>query len=183
MAKLRAGDHQATRQLFDLLYPELRRLAAVKMSSERSDHSWQPTVLVNELYLELLKVKSLKGGNSAGDEKMEFFRLAGFLMRRLLIHHSRPLYRRSEKVEIDLTLADNMADSESLADIESALLRLAEVNPDLRSVVEMRVFEGYTLEEIAEHLGCSVKTVSRHWSFAQRWLRGALQVPGDPARS
>lgn len=183
MSKLRMGDHQATRQLFDLLYPELRRLAAVKMRGERPDHSWQPTLLVSELYLELLKVKSLRGGQSAEEEKAEFFRLAAFLMRRLLIQHARPLYRRIEKVELDPSIAGSVPDNESLTDIDNALDRLAAVSPDLRCVVEMRVFEGHGAEDIAAHLGCSVKTVGRHWSFAQRWLHQALLVPGDPARS
>ncbi len=183
MSKLRQGDHEAIRQLFELLYPELRRLAAVKMRSERADHSWQPTVLVNELYLELLKVKSLRGGGSAEGEKAEFFRLAAFLMRRLLIHHARPLSRRSTKVALVPDLSGYSVDHESLADIETALNRLDGINPALRCVVEMRVFEGHAMEDIAVHLGCSAKTVSRHWSFAQRWLHEALQVPGDRVRS
>src|ERR1035438_7148295 len=99
MAMLRKGDHQTTRQLVDLLYPELRRVAAVRMSKERKDHSWQPTALVNELYLELVKIKSFKSRESEEEEKQAFFRLSAFLMRRMLIHHSRPLHRRVEKVE------------------------------------------------------------------------------------
>jgi RNA polymerase sigma factor (TIGR02999 family) len=175
MGRLRQGDHQATRQLFDLLYPELRRLAAVRMSRERSDHTWQPTVLVNELYLELIKIKSLKGGESPEKEKEAFFRLAAFLMRRLLIHHSRPLYRSAQKVELDDTdFTGQPGDNETLADIEIALSRLSEINPSLRTVVELRVFEGRTAAEIATELGCSVKTVNRHWAFAQRWLHQAL---------
>ena len=62
MAELRSGSKEAAHRLTELLYPELRRLAAAKMRSERAEHSWQPTLLVNELYLELLKVKGLRGG-------------------------------------------------------------------------------------------------------------------------
>jgi RNA polymerase sigma factor (TIGR02999 family) len=175
MASLRQGDHRATRQLFDLLYPQLRQLAGIRMRGERKDHSWQPTALVNELYLELIKIKSLKGGQDAEDEKESFFRLAAFLMRRLLIHHSRPLYRRIEKVELENDSPGEIPDSESLLDIENALNRLAEINPNLRCVVEMRVFEGRNVEEIAKELGCSTKTISRYWTFSQRWLREALQ--------
>ncbi len=180
MANLRRGDHSATRQLFDLLYPELRRLAGTQMSRERQGHSWQPTVLVNELYLELIKIKSLKGGSDGADERESFFRLAAFLMRRLLIHHSRPLHQRIEKVELDDSPSE-IPDSESLVDIENALDRLASINPALRRVVEMRVFEGCNVDEVSKALGCSTKTVSRYWTFAQQWLRE--EFAGGPRSS
>ena len=174
MGRLRKGDHQAVRQLFTLLYPELRRLAAIRMSRERTGHSWQPTALVNELYLELLKIKSLKGGEDPEREKQAFFRLSAFLMRRLLIHHARPLYRSMQKVDLDDADLSGQPDSETLADIENALERLEAINPSLRAVVELRVFEGHTGSEIAAQLGCSLKTVNRHWAFAQHWLHDAL---------
>src|ERR1700722_18355590 len=132
MGRLREGDHRATRQLFDLLYPELRRLAVLSMRRERKDHSWQPTALVNELYLELVKIRSLPGGEADQEEKKGFFRLAAFLMRRMLIHHSRPLHQRIEKVELDESSIVGTTDAESLVDIENALERLAAINPTLR---------------------------------------------------
>ncbi len=91
IAQVRQGIHGAVGELMEALYPELRRLAAAKMKAERTDHTWQPTALVHELYLELLKSKSL---GSTGDprEKATFFGLAGHMMMRLLIHHSRPLH-------------------------------------------------------------------------------------------
>ena len=183
MASLRQGDHESVRQLFSLVYPELRRLAAVRMKSERVGHSWQPTVLVNELYLELLKIKSLRGGESAEEDKQAFFRLAAFLMRRLLIHHARPLSKRVEKEELDPDMLTGTPDTENLIDIENALGRLEGIDPRLRTVVEMKVFEGRTIEEIAEQMDCSPKSVTRDWSFAQKWLHDALVVPGDPGRS
>ena len=174
MGRLRKGDHQAVRQLFALLYPELRRLAAIRMSRERAGHSWQPTALVNELYLELLKIKSLRGGDSPEKEKEAFFRLSAFLMRRLLIHHARPLYRSMQKVDLDDADLSGEPGNETLGDIENALERLEAINPSLRAVVELRVFEGHTGAEIASQLGCSLKTVGRHWAFAQHWLHDAL---------
>ena len=146
------------------------------MRKERMGHTWQPTVLVNELYLELLKVKSLAGGESAEHEKQAFFRLSAFLMRRLLISHSRALSRRIEKVELDDEIDVAASGAESLANIEKLLAKLEAVDPRLRHVVELRVFQGYTVEEIAAHLDCSAKTVTRCWTFAQRWLRNALGV-------
>ncbi len=183
MTSMRQGDHESLRQLFQLLYPQLRRLAASRMRGERTGHTWQPTALVNELYLELLKVKSLRGSASDEEEKQSFFRLAAFLMRRLLIHHARPLSKRAEKAGLDTDVIAGLPDNEALADIENALRRLEGIDPRLRAVVEMNALEGCTIDEIAECLDCSAKSVSRYWSFAQRWLYDALALPGDPQRS
>ncbi len=176
MTRFRGGDKEAARQLVDLFYPELHRLAISKMRGERSEHTWQPTVLVNELYIELTKIKSLRAGTDDGaQEKAAFIGLAGFLMKRLLIHHSRPLYRRAEKVELnDNDLEPGFANGDSIHDVERALTRLGAINTNLRSVVEMKVFEGLTAEEISQKLDCPVSTVNRHWTFAKRWLATEL---------
>ena len=91
MAAFRGGDSQAGATLTEMFYPELKRLAARHLSREHAAHSWQPTLLVNELYLELSKIKGLKNSEqSYDDDKAAFFALAGHLIRRLLIHHARP---------------------------------------------------------------------------------------------
>ena len=175
MGEFRRGSPEAAGQLVDLFYPELRRLASSRMLGERANHTWQPTVLVHELYLELTRIKALPP--SCGydeDERNAFFGLAAFLMKRLLVHHARPLPQRVRKVEIDE--ASEMASSgeQGLREIEYLLSRLGAIDPTLRAVVEMKVFEGLSREEIAARLGCSVRTVARHWQFAQHWLREAL---------
>jgi RNA polymerase sigma factor (TIGR02999 family) len=173
MAAFRKGDQAAAGKLVEALYPELRRLAAVKMKGERNEHTWQPTALVNELYLELVKIKALKPPTHANaEERAAFFGLAGHLMKRLLIHHARPLYRRMEKVEIGNDLGEKR--SGALDEVEQALSRLAAIDPRLRTVVEMKVFEGLTGDEIAHQIGCAPATVARYWSFARRWLREEL---------
>lgn len=181
MAAFRQGDKTAAGQLVELLYPELRRLAASKMKGERAGHTWQPTLLVNELYLAMVKIKAL-GGTSGGDEqeKAAFLGLAGHLMKRLLIDHSRPLYRRAERVE--LLEGTNVVPSgaESLHTVEAALSRLAAIDPKFRTVVEMRVFEGLTGDEIAQQLGCSPRTVASYWIFAKRWLENQLAGSAHP---
>jgi RNA polymerase sigma factor (TIGR02999 family) len=175
MADFRKGDTAAANQLVELLYPELRRLAAAKMKGERTAHTWQPTLLVNELYLVLVKVKALRdAGDSGGErEKAEFLGLAGHLMKHLLIEHSRPLYRRAEKVEFR-ERPNPAAGAESLHFVEELLSRLAAIDPKFRAVIEMRVFEGLTGDEIAQQLGCSPRSVASYWTFAKRWLEKEL---------
>lgn len=176
MGSFRQGDQQAAKKLVDLLYTELRRIAVRQMRRERADHTWQPTVLVHELYLELIKIRALKPGQDAASEKEAFLKLAAHLMKRLLIHHARPLYRRVERVPLDSTAASGKEGGQELAEIDEALSRLAAVNPRLRSVVELKVFEGLTGEEIAQRLGCGPATVARDWNFARHWLREELQA-------
>jgi RNA polymerase sigma factor (TIGR02999 family) len=174
MADFRNGDKSAASRLVELLYPELRKLAAAKMRGERSEHTWQPTLLVNELYLAMLKVKALGDRDNADQEKAAFLGLAGHVMKRLLIDHARPLSRRAEKVELR-EIPDRVSpDIENMQVVEEVLSRLAAINPRLRSVVEMRVFEGLTGDEIAQQLGCSPRTVANLWTFGKRWLAKEL---------
>lgn len=172
----RRGDRVSTGQLMEQLYPELRRLAAAKMRREKSCHSWQPTVLVNELYLELVRRKALGGETgSSEEERAAFLGLAGFLMHRLLILHSRPLRKRVEHAELDPThLPAGASNVETVQTVEQLLTRLEEIDPKLRTVLEMRVFEGMTHEEIAAQLGCTSRTVGTYWTFARRWLRAQM---------
>jgi RNA polymerase sigma factor (TIGR02999 family) len=180
MDDFRKGDASAANQLVQLLYPELRRLAAAKMKGERTDHTWQPTVLVNELYLALVKIKAL-GDKGFGEdqEKAAFMGLAGHLMKRLLIEHARPLYRRAEMLELREGSNSIAAGTDSLHYVEEVLSRLAAIDPKFRIVIEMKVFEGLTGEEIAQQLGCSPRTVASYWSFAKHWLQKEMAEPGD----
>jgi len=178
MASFRNGDQEAAGRLVELFYPELRRIAAVRMRAERPGHTLQPTAVVHQLYLELVKVKALRPAGSGGaDEKAAFLGLAAYLMKQLLVHHARPLSKRAEKAELpDLTGPHS---EHSLVEIDDVLDRLAAINPALRRVVELRVFEGLTREEIAREMRCGTATVARHWSFARNWLEEAFAgTPG-----
>jgi RNA polymerase sigma factor (TIGR02999 family) len=169
MASFRKGDKASAGKLVEMFYPELRRLAAARMRSERPEHTLQATALINELYLELLKIKELRDADSE-DERTAFFKLSGSLMRRLLIHHARPRSKQVQKVELTDLNSGAGASGEALAEIDDALLSLQKMNPQLRTVVELRVFEGLTGEEISQRVGCSTATVARHWNFARHWL-------------
>lgn len=154
----------------DLFYPELKRLAAGQLRRERQGHSWQPTLLVNELYLELVKIKALRPAETEHpDDKAAFLALAGQIMKRLLIHHARPLAYKAQKVPVWEELLSG-ADT-SLIEVEELLSRLAAIKPVIRTVVELKVFEGRTAEEIAEQLGCAPVTVNRYWQFARQWMK------------
>ena len=180
MASFRNGDHEAAGRLVELFYPELRRIAAARMRAERLDHTLQPTAVVHQLYLELVKVKALRPASAGGaDEKAAFLGLAAYLMKQLLIHHARPLSRRAEKAELPDLPGPHLPTEHSLVEIDDVLNRLAAINPALRRVVELRVFEGLTREEIAREMGCGTATVARHWSFARNWLEEAFAgTPG-----
>src|SRR5689334_10764489 len=138
MRDLRHGDQAAKQELVKFLYPELRRVAAVKMKRERVNHTLQPTAIVNELYLELLKIRGLPDREYVDEEeKAAFLRLAGKVMDRLLIHHARRLSSRVERIDLDD--ADDPSDSgaEALQRVEDALVKLEAIDPRLRAVVEM----------------------------------------------
>jgi RNA polymerase sigma factor (TIGR02999 family) len=175
MARFRCGDQEAAGQLVELFYPELRRIAAARMRTERPGHTLQPTAVVHQLYFELVKVKALRPATAdESNDKAAFLGLAAYLMKRLLIHHARPLSKRAEKVEIHDLPGPHRDSEHSLVEIDDALNRLAAINPALRRVVELRVFEGLTREEIAREMRCGTATVARHWSFARNWLEEAF---------
>lgn len=170
MAAYRNGDKEAGAQLLELFYPELKRMAAKQLRGEREGHSWQPTLLVNELYLQLIKVKALQPAETGRqDDRGAFFALAGQIMKRLLIHHARPLSSQAQKVPLweELQRESNT----NVLEVEDILSRLEAVKPVLRRVVEMKVFDGLTAEEIAAQLGCATVTVNRYWQFSRHWLR------------
>jgi RNA polymerase sigma factor (sigma-70 family) len=121
-----------------------------------------------------VKVKALGNSSRADEEKAAFLGLAGHVMKHLLIDHSRPLYRRAEKVQLHDMPDLAQTGLEDVHFVEQLLARLGAIDPKLRSVIEMRVFEGLTGDEIAQQLGCSPRTVANLWTFAKRWLSSEL---------
>jgi RNA polymerase sigma-70 factor, ECF subfamily len=165
----RAGDPSATARLFTLVYGELRSLAARAMRGERRCHTLQPTALVHEAWLRLMRDTAPEIQSRA-----HFFALAAGAMRRVLIDHAR---RRSadkraagEPIPEASMDAGGGAEDDYLAGLGEALEELELREPKLVRLVELRFFAGFTVEETAEILGVSARTVKRDWSFARGWL-------------
>lgn len=179
LGQLGGGDANAAGQLVERLYPELKRLAVARMGRERREHTWQPSALVNELYVELVKSHELRvSGNGARDDRAAFIALASQMMSRLLIRHARRLYFRVTKASLDSdqeTLPTVVeAGPDNLYAVDAVLAKLEALNPRLRTVVELKVFEGLSGDEIAERLGCSRRTVLRDWNFAKNLISSEL---------
>jgi RNA polymerase sigma-70 factor, ECF subfamily len=175
LSALKRGDDAAAAQLMPLIYDELRRLAASYMRRERTDHTLQATALVHEAYLKLVEQRSTDWQSRA-----HFFGVAAQLMRRILVDHARGHLRQKRggdhvKVSLDeaLVFAEQQAD-EVLA-VDDSLNELAKIDPRQARVVEMRFFGGLSVEEAADVLGVSPKTVKREWSVAKAWLTADLK--------
>jgi RNA polymerase sigma factor (TIGR02999 family) len=179
LIELRKGQASAESELAGLVYTELHRMAARYMQQERPGHSLQPTILVHDAYLRLVGDE-----DRSWENRSHFFAVAARLMRRILIDHARS--RNAAKrggPQANLPLDDALVISEDRMDevlmVDEALTRLAERDPDLTKIVELRFFAGLTDEEIAEALGISPRTVKRRWQVAKAWLHAELCSDND----
>jgi RNA polymerase sigma factor (TIGR02999 family) len=165
------GDHEAAAGLMPLVYDELRRLARGYLQRERADHTLQATGLVHEAFIRLVDQSTTTWQNRA-----HFFGAAAQLMRRILVDHARR-HRAGkrggmwEKVEFDEALAPSASRNLDVIALDDALKDLAKLNPRHSQIVELRFFGGLTLEEAAEVLDVSPRTVEREWRMARAWLR------------
>ena len=174
------GDPAALDRLMPLVYQELHGLAQSYLSRERSDHSLQPTALVNEAYLRLIEVQRVRWEN-----RSHFFAISAKLLRQVLVDFAR---RRSYQkrggglhlVSLDATVLTDSPKSESVAELDEAMLALAEFDERKSRIVELRFFGGMTVEECAQVLEISPETVKRDWRFAKSWLRRFLTERGEP---
>ena len=171
---LRAGLREAEPRLVQLIYSDLHQLAGRYMARERRDHTLQPTALVNEVYLRLLKEQDVGWQNRA-----HFFGVASQLMRRILVDYARAHHAdKRGGHDREITLAEGLVATESkdvrLIDLDRALERLAQIDPRQCRIVEMRSFGGLSLDEVAVVLDLSIRTVKRDWKVARAWLYGEL---------
>jgi RNA polymerase sigma factor (TIGR02999 family) len=167
-------EHATAEELFPLVYEELRRLAKGYMSRETPGHTLQPTALVHEAYLKLVDQTR---ANWQG--KTHFFAVGARVMRRLLVDHARG--RAAQKrgagwQAVTLSGAAELLRGEPLApeqllDLNAALDSLAQIDEREAKVVTLRFFGGLSVEQVAEVLGVSKRTVENDWRHAQAWLR------------
>ncbi|SMP71799.1 RNA polymerase, sigma subunit, ECF family [Neorhodopirellula lusitana] len=170
--QLEGGDRQAANQLLPLVYEELRRLASRKMTQEKSSHTLQPTALVHEAFLRLV------GGEDSPcwDSRGHFFAAAAESMRRILIESARRRNaekRGGDRQRVELSTDDAVIDpddSAGLLALDEALTKLAAEDANLAKLVELRYFTGLTIDQTAEMLGSSSRTVKRNWAYARAWL-------------
>jgi RNA polymerase sigma factor (TIGR02999 family) len=179
LTAIEQGDSAAADQLLPLVYQELRKLAAAKLSKERPGQTIQPTVLVHEAYLRLVDQEQGQRWNSRG----HFFAAAAEAMRRILVERARrklSLKHGGAFHQLSGDVPDTGIESpiEDLLALDEALIRLEAEWPDKAKLVKLRYFAGLTIPETAEALEISTATAERHWRFARAWLHSQLR-PGD----
>ena len=169
------GDQEALNKLMPLVYDELHRLASRYLRHERAGHTLQTTALVHEAYLKLVDQR-----NANWQNRVQFFAAAAKVMRHVLVDYARS--RRALKRGGDycrLSLDEAAISSEEkdadLLSLNEALNTLAAIDAQQSRVVELRVFGGLTVEETAEALGISPRTVKREWSMAKAWLHRQIK--------
>jgi RNA polymerase sigma factor (TIGR02999 family) len=169
------GSPKAAEELLDLVYEELRRLAAFKMAQQAPGQTLQPTALVHEAWLRLVGTQ-----NPTFRDRSHFFSAAAEVMRHILIDRARRKQTqrhggRFERVDFDdAALAAPSPDDQLLA-VHEALDKFVLEHPIQAEVVKLRYFVGMTNEEVAQLLGISISTVKNYWSFSRGWLFNEIQ--------
>lgn len=170
------GDRQAAAELLPLVYAELRRIANSKLNQEAMNHSLSATALVHEAYLRLI-------GDQKFDGREHFFAAASEAMRRILVEAARrrlALKRGGglvDRAAMDLMAIAAPAPDEQVLHVHETVDGLAAIDPDAASLVKLRFFGGFTMEEIAAMMNISVRATHDVWSFARAWLSKRFKDP------
>jgi RNA polymerase sigma-70 factor (ECF subfamily) len=168
----RDGDSDALEKLIPLVYSELHRLAEIHLRRERAGHTLQPTAVIHEAYLRLVR------GKVEWQNRAHFFAVAAQTMRRILVDHvrTREAKKRGGGNTRALFVTAGITEQRDVdvLDLDEALTKLAAVDPDRATVVELRFFGGLTIAQTAEALGQSPATVKRDWNFARAFLHREL---------
>jgi RNA polymerase sigma factor (TIGR02999 family) len=169
------GNEEAGARLFSILHDELRRQAGRYMRRERRGHTLQPSGLVNEAYLRLAGAPDLDWHSRA-----QFFAIAARVMRQVLVDHARRRHAaKREGCQVSLADADAAVAPLDVIDLENALSELHALDPRQARVVELRFFGGLDVEETADVMGLSARTVKREWQTARAWLQHRLLEEGS----
>jgi RNA polymerase sigma factor (TIGR02999 family) len=174
-----AGSSAALGEVLPLVYEELRGLAAAYLVGERAGHTLQPTALVHEAYLRLAAQRS-----AGWHGRAQFLGVAAQAMRRVLVDHARTRGRvkrggGAQRTGLDEAVESLEASAGDLLTLDEALARLAAIDPQKSRVVELRFFAGASVEETAEIVGISARTVERDWAMARAWLHGEIAGKGE----
>ena len=175
LTRVNAGDPSAPARLLELVYDDLRHLAAAYMRDEREDHTLQATALVHEAYLRMVDWK-----NVTWESRAHFFAVAAQVMRRVLVDHARhknAAKREGAQQKLTLDEAVSFADDKELdiLALEEALLSLENLDRRQAQIVELRFFGGLSIEEAAHVLKISPATVKREWVIAKAWFQRELR--------
>ena len=176
------GDDQALDRLMTVVYQELRRSAATHLRRERVGDTLQPTALVHEAYLRLVKQD-----RTAWQNRGQFFGVASQMLRRILVDRARARNMRKRsgqwaRVALDERAALEQAHEVDVLDLDRALIELATFDARKSQIAELRFFGGLSLEEVGNALGLSVATVERDWQTARVWLYTRLTGKQGSAR-
>jgi RNA polymerase sigma factor (TIGR02999 family) len=179
LSAIEQGDPRAAEQLLPLVYDELRKLATVRLASEKPGQTLQATALVHEAYVRLVEGDGAQQWNSRG----HFFAAAAEAMRRILVDQARR--KRSQRAggdwpRIELSQVDPEIPGPQLdlLALDEALQRLVTRDPRAAELVKLRFFGGLTVPEAATVLGVSVATAENDWAYAKSWLKLQLS-PAD----
>src|SRR5262249_40882294 len=169
-----SADRRCPDELLPLVYEELRKLAASRMSDESTGHTLQPTALVHEAWLRLVRSEGHRFENRG-----HFFAAAAEAMRRILIDHARRKSARKhggslKRVDLEQIDLPAKADDDTLLEIHEHLEALALEDPKSAELVKLRFFGGLSVEEAAQAMGVTDRTARRYWRFARAWLRNSL---------
>ncbi len=169
------GDAAALSRLVEMVYPELRRIAARHLRNERPGHTLQPTALVNEAYMCLAQQQPGK----QWQDRSHFFAVAAHVVRGVLVDHARArraTKRGSGAVSLELTVANaSVAEAPvDVLDLDAALQALEAMDVEQVRIVELRYFAGLSIDETAAALGTSASTVKRGWLAAKTYIRRHL---------
>jgi RNA polymerase sigma factor (TIGR02999 family) len=176
------GDPHAAEQLLPLIYDELRKLAAQKLSNERPGQTLEPTALVHEAYLRLMETgmdESARGSGSNWANRRHFFVAAAEAMRRILVEKARHKRRdrhggRRQRQYPDLDELQDCGPSDEILALHEALEQFAVHDPLKAKLVELRFFGGLTLDQAAKCLDISLSTADRSWRYARAWLYAVM---------
>jgi len=174
LVRWRSGDAEALNNLMPLVYDELRKLARRSMRNEREGHTLQHTALVNEAYLQLVKM------DIAWNDRAHFFAVAARAMRRILVDHARAKRGPKRGGEIERVTLRHVAAKSSerqvdILDLDRALQRLSELDARRGEIIELHYFGGLTHKEIGEVTGVSATTVDRELRLAKAWMTRELR--------